>query len=243
MQTTERAAGPDAEQAGAETDPDPRSRLLRAAMPHVAFDGWSETTFRAASEDAGLHPEEARAACPRGALDLAVAFHKAGDAEMLRRIAAAELGDLRFRDRIAFAVRARIEAIEDREAVRRGSAFFSLPQNAPEGARLIWETADAIWTALGDPSDDINWYTKRATLSGVYGATVLFWLGDDSDGFADTWAFLDRRIEDVMRIETVKARVRDNPVLSRVMAGPNRLLSRIRAPARDRVDMPGRWGP
>lgn len=231
MQTTDTASEHD----------DARSRLLRAAMPHVAFDGWSQATLAAAARDADMTPEEARAACPRGPLDLAVAFHKAGDAEMLRRIEAASLGDMRFRDRIAFAVRARIEAIEDREAVRRGSAFFSLPQNAPEGARLIWETADAIWDALGDPSDDINWYTKRATLSGVYGSTVLFWLGDESEGHADTWAFLDRRIEDVMRIETLKARVRENPVLSRAMAGPNWILSRVKAPPRRREDMPGRW--
>ena len=122
---------------------------------------------------------------------------------------------MRFRDRIAAAVRYRVEAVEDKEAARRGTAFFSLPQNAQAGARAFWETADRIWTALGDTSDDVNWYTKRATLSGVYGATVLYWLGDDSPGHEDTWSFLDRRIEDVMRIEKAKGAVNDNPLLRR----------------------------
>jgi hypothetical protein len=111
-------------------------------------------------------------------------------------------------------------AAQDRGDHRQGSGAagqraFALPQYAADGARAIWGTADAIWEALGDASDDYNWYTKRATLSAVYGATVLYWLGDESPENRDTWAFLDRRIEDVMRIEKVKAEVQKNPVLSK----------------------------
>ncbi|WP_172299618.1 COQ9 family protein [Pseudoruegeria sp. HB172150] len=220
----------------------PRERLLQSALTHVAFDGWSETTFKAAAADIGMTPREARAICPRGPLDLAADFHRTGDTAMIRRIEETDLGEMRFRDRIAFAVRARIEAATDREAVRRGTSFFALPQNAAEGTKLIWGTSDAIWTALGDPSEDINWYTKRATLSGVYSATVLYWLGDTSEGYEATWAFLDRRIEDVMKFEKFKAQVRENPVLSRLMAGPNAILSKVRAPNRQaRDDMPGHW--
>ena len=219
---------------------DLRDRLLDAALPHVPFDGWSEATFRAAVIEAGADMAAARAVCPRGAVDLALAYHRRGDEEMRRRIRAAKVEDLRFRDRVATAVRLRIEAITDKEAVRRGSALFALPQYAADGARAIWGTADAIWEALGDASDDYNWYTKRATLSAVYGATVLYWLGDESPENRDTWAFLDRRIEDVMRIEKVKAEVQKNPVLSKLAAGPEWVLSRIRPPSRmPRVDLPG----
>ncbi|SMX31954.1 COQ9 family protein [Maliponia aquimaris] len=213
-------------------------KILDAALMHVPFDGWSETSFRAAVAEAGVDPVVARGLYPRGAVDLAVAYHRRGDAEMLDRLARADLSEMRFRDRVAFAVRARIEAAEDREAVRRGTTLFALPIYAPDGARLIWDTADAIWTALGDTSRDINWYTKRATLSGVYSATVLYWLGDDSPGNEATWAFLDRRIEDVMRIEKVKAQVRDNRLLSGLLAGPAHLLSRVKAPAHA-DDLPG----
>ncbi|NHX28164.1 COQ9 family protein, partial [Escherichia coli] len=154
--------------------------LLDAAVPHVAFDGWSTATLKAAAADTGIPEAQARAAFPRGAVDLALAYHRQGDAVMLARLAEADLSDMRFRDRIAAAVRYRLEAVEDRELVRRGTTLFSLPQNAGEGARAIWGTVDAIWDALGDTSEDVNWYTKRGTLAGVYSATVLFWLGDDS---------------------------------------------------------------
>lgn len=220
--------------------PDLKDRLLDAALIHVAFDGWSEATFRAAVRDAGVDPALARLACPRGAVDLAVAFHRRGDAEMVRRLGTMDLSAMRFRDRIATAVRLRLEAAGDSEAVRRGVTLFALPMHAAEGARLIWGTADAIWTALGDTSEDINWYTKRATLGGVYSAAVLFWLGDESLGHQDTWEFVDRRIEDVMRIEKLKGQVRENPVLSRLMAGPNWVAGKVRKPARmPQVDLPG----
>lgn len=220
-----------------------RARLLDAAMIHVAFDGWTETTFRAAARDADMTLAAARAVCPRGALDLAVAYHEAGDRAMLDRLATARLEDMRFRDKIAAAVRFRLEAAEDKEAVRRGATLFALPMNSAEGARLVWGTADAIWTALGDRSDDINWYTKRATLSAVYSSTVLYWLGDDSPEHHRTWDFLDRRIEDVMRFEKVKASVRDNPLLSKLLAGPMALAERVKAPAGARDDLPGYVNP
>ncbi len=216
--------------------------LIRAALPHVAFDGWSEVTFRAAADETGIGEEAARLACPRGALDLAVAYHRQGDAEMVARMQAADLEAMKIRERVTFAVRARIEAAGDKEVVRRGTSLFALPHHAPEGAALIWGTADAIWTVMGDASEDVNWYTKRATLSGVYGATLLFWLGDQSPGDHATWDFLDRRIEEVMQIEKWKAQVRDNAFLQKALAGPNWLLGRIKAPA-PRRDVPGHWPP
>ena len=221
-----------------------KEKLLDAALSHVAFDGWSAATFTAAVADAEIDPGLARSVCPRGSVDLALAFHARGDMAMLERLASEDLSHLRFRDRIAAAVRFRLEASTDKEAVRRGTTLFSLPQNAAEGARAIWGTADRIWTALGDSSEDVNWYTKRATLSGVYGSTVLFWLGDDSLEHQDTWAFLDRRIDDVMQIERLKSKVRENPALSRLMAGPNWFLSQIKAPRRTPdPDLPGHWSP
>ncbi len=214
-------------------------RLLDAALVHVPFDGWTEACFRAAIADTGIDPALARAVCPRGALDLALAYHARCDLAMLERLKVADLSAMRFRDRIAAAVRFRLEAA-DRELVRRGATLFALPHHAAEGARAIWNTCDQIWTALGDSSDDVNWYTKRATLSGVYSSTVLYWLGDTSAGHQATWAFLDRRIEDVMRIETLKARVRENPALKPLLAVPNWFLGHIKAPARrPGSDLPG----
>lgn len=208
-----------------------RSELLAAIKPHVPFDGWSEPAFKEAVADLGLDPGLARVICPRGAVDLAVAYHREGDAAMLKRLEETDLSALKFRERIATAVRFRLEA-SDAELVRRGAAIFALPQNAATGSKLIWETCDRIWNVLGDQSRDYNWYTKRMTLSGVYSATVLYWMGDESEGHADTWAFLDRRIEGVMQFEKVKGAALKLPILPKILSG-------IRAPkAMD--DMPGR---
>jgi ubiquinone biosynthesis protein COQ9 len=221
---------------------DPKLELLDAALMHVVFDGWSEATFQAAIHDSGIDMVVAQAVCPRGAVDLAVAYHKRGDAQMIEALASEDLNEMRFRDRIARAVQLRLQAVGDKEAVRRGTTLFALPQYAPDGAKLIWGTCDEIWNALGDSSDDINWYTKRATLSGVYSSTVLYWLGDQSEDNAETWAFLDRRIDNVMQIEKLKAQVKDSPTLSRLMAGPNWFLSRVKAPTRFAKDgLPGSW--
>ena len=223
--------------------PDPtREKLLDAALPQVVFDGWGPETFKAAVADSGVSEALARVAAPRGSVDLAAAYHKRGDRDMVAALNAADLSQMRFRDRIAHAVWLRLQSV-DREVVRRGMSLFSLPVYAPEGTRLVWETADAIWTALGDMSADVNWYTKRATLAGVFASTVLFWLGDDSEGFSDTRAFLDRRIDDVMQFEKIKAKVRDNKALSAMFALPNAMLSMIKAPAgAGRTDVPGTQG-
>ncbi len=224
------------------TDTTVKAQLLDAIKPHVPFDGWTDVALRAAMEDTGISRGLAQAACPRGAVDLALAFHEEGDAAMLLQLDATDLSAMRFRDRVALAVRYRLEAADDKELVRRGVTLFALPQYAWDGTQAVWKTCDRIWTALGDTSDDINWYTKRATLSGVYSSTLLYWLGDDSIGHARTWEFLDRRIENVMQIEKVKAQVNDNKVLSALLAGPKAVLGRVRPPqSRSATGMPGRW--
>lgn len=226
----------------AETPTD-TDRLLEAILLHVPFDGWSDAAFKAAVSDTGMDPAQARAACPRGAVDLALALHARSDDEMLRRLQEADLSALKFREKIAAAVRFRLEAIPDKEAVRRAVALFSLPHLAADGARAVWGTCDKIWTALGDSSEDVNWYTKRASLSAVYSSTLLYWLGDDSPGYQATWDFLDRRIENVMQFEKLKAQARDNPLLKPLLAGPEWLAAQIKAPGDKRDDLPGTLRP
>ena len=215
-----------------------RAAILQAALAHVPFDGWSDATLRAAAADSGVNPALARALFPRGGIDLALEYHRAGDRAMALALAAGDLTAMRFRDRVARAVMLRLEGA-DRELVRRGAALFALPQNAAVGARAVWGTADAIWTALGDTANDINWYSKRASLSAVYGATALFWLGDESTGHQATRDFLDRRIEGVMRFEKAKSALAGNPLGKALLSGPFKVLERIHAP-KVAEDLPGR---
>ena len=185
--------------------------------------------------------QEASSICPRGAVDLAVLFHTQGDAAMVEALSLADLSDMRFRDKVTHAMRLRLDTGQDKEVVRRGSALFALPHLAPIGSKLIWGTADAIWTALGDTSGDVNYYTKRATLSAVYGSVVLFWLGDDSEGGQATVEFIDRRIENVMQFEKFKSALNANPLTKPFTSILGAMTSGIKAPSAPAQNVPGRW--
>ncbi len=202
-----------------------RPLLVAAMVPHVAFDGWTAASVAAGAADAGIDPDVATLVFPGGAAAIAVAYTDLANARMTAALAGAP--PMKVRDRIARAVRVRLEQAEaERETVRRTVAVFAL--HPAVSARATWTTADAIWRACGDTATDLNHYTKRATLGAVYAATLLYWLADDSDGRADTWAFLDRRIAGIMAFEQAKARVRDGLAKLPDVA---QLLGRLRYPA------------
>lgn len=216
--------------------------LLDAALRHVAFDGWSAATMAAAAADAELSEADTKALAPRGALDLVAALHRRSDNAMKERLAKADLESLRFRDRVAMALKFRLDAMPDRQVARRTAAFLSVPLHAPEGAKLVWGTSDMIWNALGDTSRDGNWYTKRATLSAVLGSALLYWLGDESPDHAATNAFIDRRIDEVMQIESLKGKLRQNPFTKPFMDAQAALFERFLAPNGQKGSgLPGRW--
>lgn len=185
-----------------------RDRLAEAALLHVPFDGMNLVALRAGARDIGLSGDVAEAFFPGGGADLAAWIHRRGDARLAEWMQSAPAG--RISERIADAIRQRLE-FADVELVRAASAVLALPANQPLAARLMWETADTIWNGLGDSSRDVNWYSKRATLSTVYAASVLYWLGDLSEDHAETRDFIDRRIDGVMQFEKLKAQVRKLP--------------------------------
>lgn len=185
-----------------------RDRLAEAALLHVPFDGMNLVALRAGARDIGLSGDVAEAFFPGGGADLAAWIHRRGDARLAEWMQGAPAG--RISERIADAIRQRLD-FADVELVRAASAVLALPANQPLAARLMWETADTIWNGLGDSSRDVNWYSKRATLSTVYAASVLYWLGDLSEDHAETRDFIDRRIDGVMQFEKLKAQVRKLP--------------------------------
>ena len=188
-----------------DTYDDIRNAVLDAALPDIAFDGWSEGVLARAGKTAGIDDDMLHLAFAGGVGDLITAFSKSGDAAMLAALEAPE--DMKIRDRIRHAVRVRLEADTDnREAARRAAGWLSLPGRQALGGRLVYATADHIWHWAGDTATDYNHYSKRLILSGVLGATRLVWFGDESDGNEKSWAFLDRRIENVMQFEKTKAK-------------------------------------
>ena len=192
-------------------DPDgeTRDRLADAVAGEASFDGWNRATLATAGRQLGLPDGEAERLFPGGAIDVLASLSERSDRRTVEDMEREGVAALKIRDRIRRAVRLRIERhAGQREAARRALALLSLPLNAPLAMKLLYRTVDALWYAAGDTSTDFNFYTKRATLAGVYSSTLLYWLNDRSAGSEATWAFLDRRIDDVMCFEKLKARVR-----------------------------------
>ncbi len=178
-----------------------RVKLLAATLVHVPFDGWTGRAIQAGAAEVGLDPASALNAFPGGPAELLAFFSAEADRHMLAELEKRDLAAMRMRQRVATAVRARLETLTPhREAVRRGLSYLALPQNAALGAKCLYRTVDAIWYAAGDTSTDYNFYTKRLLLAGVYSSTVLFWLNDKSEGLTETWAFLERRLAEVVKL-------------------------------------------
>ncbi|MGH6889608.1 MAG: COQ9 family protein [Rhizomicrobium sp.] len=189
---------------------DPRLAILFAALPHVAFDGFADRVLKHAATEAGVAESEIARLFPNGPLGLVETFSEFADSEMTRLLAKAKLDTLKIRERIALAVETRLDVLgPHKEAARRAAAFLTLPPNATTALKLLYRTVDAIWRGIGDTSTDFSFYTKRATLVGVYSTTLMRWFSDTSEDAELTYDFLHRRIEDVMRFEKFKAQIRE----------------------------------
>lgn len=195
----------------ADAMPDPtldevRARLAPGIAANAAFDGWGEAALAMAAESAGVDADIAALAFSGGAVDMIDAWFARIDDAMADALPPERLAAMKIRERIAALVEARLDvAAPDRDALRRALAILALPQNVAAGARLGWRTVDRIWRLAGDTATDYNHYTKRGILFAVYGATITVFLNDDSEGQADTRAFLSRRIGGILRFEKAKA--------------------------------------
>jgi ubiquinone biosynthesis protein COQ9 len=202
-----------------ESDPDAdlRDRLADAVAQEAAFSGWTRLAMRNAGESLGA-AADARRLFPGGPVDVLATLSRRADARTVEALEK-EGGELRTRDRIALGVKLRIQStIGGKESVRRGLALLALPFNGPLALQLLYRTVDAIWYAAGDTSTDFNFYSKRALLGGVFSSTLLYWLNDRSADDEATWAFLERRLDNVMSIEKLKGRLRKATGPSRARA-------------------------
>jgi ubiquinone biosynthesis protein COQ9 len=209
---------------------------LRIALaPDIAasaiFDGWNQTALMAAAEMAGADPDVAKLAFPGARpMDMIAAWIASVDQAMEAEWSAERLATLKVRERIRTLVAFRLEAVAHiDEAVRRALAVMAQPQNARRALRLGWQSADIMWRLAGDTATDYNHYTKRAILAGIYSATLAVFVNDESEGKADTYAFLDRRIDGVMKFEKLKAQFLNK---DRELPSLTRFLGRLRYPAR-----------
>jgi ubiquinone biosynthesis protein COQ9 len=206
-----------------------KDAVLRAALPNVPFDGWTMGTLEVAAEKEGLGRPAAHRLFPGGAKDAVAHFRNLADRLMLEDLGRLDLAGMKIRERIATGVRLHLERWTPyREAVRAALALSPLPPYIGDSLRGGYNTVDAIWRAAGDKSTDYNFYTKRGLLAGVYATTVLYWLNDRSEGCAETWKFLDRRIQNVMEIPKLQKRIEEG---LKLLPDPRRLFNRLRESA------------
>jgi len=180
------------------TDKNIREQILLSALNHAVFDGWNDELLKKAGDECSI---ETHALFPNGVFDLICYFSDWADQEMLKQMKEANLKDMRIRDKITFGVRTRLEIMAPyKQAFQDSVRYMSIPPRSFYLPKLVWKTADKIWWAAGDKSTDYNHYTKRSLLSGVITATTLFWFNDKSENNERTWDFLDKRIENVLKI-------------------------------------------
>jgi ubiquinone biosynthesis protein COQ9 len=183
-----------------------RERLVDALLEIAGEQGWNSAAIAVAGAKAGLTPGEIELAAPGGASQLIDAFADRLDRAMTGELAGADLKAMKVRERVAFAVRTRIELTAPyREAARRSLAHIGLKRDGLLAGKLAWRTADAIWRALDDLSTDGNYYSKRALLAGIFAGAFAIWLQDRDAGSTRAWDFLAARIENVMQFEKFKA--------------------------------------
>ena len=213
--------------------PSPLEKLRRAlALPvgeNAVFDGWTRAAVDSAAQQLGVDPIQARLAMPKAQAGMIDLYIQEVDRALEAFFTPERFTNMKIRDKIRSLAWKRLEIMgAAREAVRRALAILAMPQNVPLALRTSWRTADLMWRIAGDTSTDFNHYTKRMTLGAVYGSTLLIWLDDQSEGWLDTAAFLDRRIDDVMKFEKWKAQWRG----SSEHLSLSRFLGRLRYPPR-----------
>ncbi|NCO04493.1 MAG: COQ9 family protein [Alphaproteobacteria bacterium] len=198
---------------------DTQDKILMAALEDVPFDGWSWQVVQEASVKAGFKVETADAVFPEKLNDVLIHFANWADRQMMAALKDINPDEMRVRDRVAKAVELRLRALEPyKDCVQASAGYWARPLKKIDAAKLIWRTADMIWIWAGDTATDYNKYSKRGLLSGVITSTMLYWLNDKSDNMDDTLAFLNRRIDNVLRFGKITG-----GIVSKVQSGVNRM--------------------
>ncbi|HUX78331.1 MAG TPA: COQ9 family protein [Alphaproteobacteria bacterium] len=181
-------------------------QILKRALIHVPFDGWSQNLLERAAVEIGVDPSYGWRLFPKGPLEAVVYWSELLDQEMLAALPSSE--GLRVREKVALGVKTRLSLLApNREAARKTAKYLAFPPHLSQSSRLLYQTVNEIWYYAGDTSTDINFYTKRGLLGWVYSSTFLYWLRDRSDNYKATWDFLDHRINEVLNLPKVPQKI------------------------------------
>ena len=182
-----------------------REALLRVVISRAAFDGWNDRSLREAAAAIEVSSVIARALFPGGICEVLELYSRMTDLEMERQLELNVAQKSQLRDRVSDAIKVRLKILsKEREAIRSAILMLASPKNLGLSIRLIYRTVDSIWHLVGDNSTDWSFYSKRVVLASVYTSALFYWLQDDSSEYEDTWAFIDRRIIDIMALQKVR---------------------------------------
>lgn len=178
-----------------------RDHILEAMLPQIPETGWAWDETKRAAGRAGYQDSMAEAVFPGGMNDVVAHFSDWADRKMLDKLKDIKIENMRVRDRIRTAIMTRFELLEPiAGVVRAGLGFWSVPTRVLQGQRVLWRTADRMWSWAGDTATDYNRQTKRALLCSILLGSSMVWIEDKSEGHVTTTQFVDRRIENVMEI-------------------------------------------
>ena len=172
--------------------------ILSAALTHVPNHGFTQEALTLGAKDAG-YLDISSNLFPKGAFEL-VKYHLVSQRLGLKdriQFTDEKMGVGR---RVRSLILERLRANVDAGVMPRWQealALMSLAENIPASLRELGLLSDEMWFLAGDTAVDTSWYTKRASLSGVYAATEVYQTTDQSTDFRDTEEFLDRRLEEL----------------------------------------------
>ena len=187
-----------------------RSETVLKALDHVSSEGWTTSALQKALQSLGHDPALFRAFFPRGVEQAIEIFSNHIDEKMKQRLESSDFDSLKIRERISLAVKTRLEILDPYRSVALKTQSYFVPLTHKKLAlKTVYRTVDTIWRLAGDTSTDFNFYTKRGLLSWVYTSSLLFWLNDTSEGYEDTHEFIDRRINEVLKIPRIKQKLKE----------------------------------
>ncbi|KAJ8333660.1 hypothetical protein SKAU_G00409790 [Synaphobranchus kaupii] len=190
-----------------ETEEQLQVRILTAALEFVPQHGWSEEAISAGAESLGLSSASA-GMFTNGTGDMILHFIAQCNSQLTESLAEehnqVQLGQTEPKETAQFlrdAVEARLRMlIPYIDTWPQAMSILLLPHNIPDSLKHLSTLIDDVWYYAGDRSTDLNWYTRRAALTGIFNTTELVMLQDSSPDFEDTWTFLSNRIQDMMNM-------------------------------------------
>tara|TARA_B100001057_G_scaffold258333_1_gene258465 strand:+ start:28 stop:630 length:603 start_codon:yes stop_codon:yes gene_type:complete len=178
--------------------------ILKNSLKNVVFDGWTDEMFEIAVEESNINYLEAKKIFPRKAIDVAIYFHSEDDIK-LNCISEDEFSNLKVRTKIIELIFKRIMiANQNKEAVKRSLALFSLPFFVIDSKKMIYNTSNTIWNIVEDSNKSFSYYSKRISLMYIYSTSLLYWISDETKDCEDTYSFIERSIEKFLKLEEFK---------------------------------------